>query len=74
MTKKKLDKKKITIYLTDEEHLSIHEFAKEINSTFSSAGVIAIKIGLMSIKVGKSAKFLEYFEANKEEIENAVDL
>jgi hypothetical protein len=69
-----MTKKKITIYLTDEEHQTIADFSKEIHGTFTTAGVILIKIGLMSIKVGQSKKFLEYFEANRKDIENAVEL
>ena len=69
-----MPKRKISLYLSDDEYQTIKKFSESLNVSFSHAGITAIKIGIASINLVDSKKFMKYFEANRKEIENVVDL
>ncbi len=65
-----MPKKKITIYLTDEEYKIISDFSKKINSTFTGAGVLAIKLGIASIDL---VKIENYIDCQEMEFKNEIN-
>jgi flagellar basal body P-ring protein FlgI len=69
-----MTKRKISIYLTEDEYETIKKFSESLNVSFTTAGTTAIKIGIASVNLVDSKKFMNYFEAHIEEIKNVVDL
>lgn len=65
-----MTKKKITIYLTEEEYKTISDFQKKLNTTFTGAGFLAIRLGIASIDL---AKIEDHFDFQKMEFKNEIN-
>jgi len=61
-------KKKITIYLSEDEYKSVKKFSEKLGISFTGAGSIAIKLGIQAVNLASNPKMKKYFENEMEVI------
>jgi hypothetical protein len=69
-----MKKRKVTIYLSDQEYETINNFAKSLDVPFTTAGVTAIKLGIASIDLARNPKLKKFFESQTKELDNELNL
>lgn len=69
-----MKKRKVTIYLSDDEYQTIRDFSELLGMSFTGAGSIAIKLGIQAINLASNPKMKKYFSKELEKLENEIDL
>jgi len=65
-------KKKITIYLSDDEYQTVKSFSQKLGISFTGAGSIAIKLGIQAVNLASNPKMKNYFEREMEIMSNEL--
>lgn len=67
-----MNKKKITIYLSDDEYQTVKSFSQKLGMSFTAAGSIAIKLGIQAVNLASNPKMKNYFEKELRNIEDEI--
>lgn len=65
-------KKKITIYLSEDEYDTLKNFSQRLGMSFTGGGSIAIKLGIQAINLASNPNMKNYFDKELKKFENEL--